>query len=381
MSRSGRPRLLVDLLSVTGHRGGTEVYAREIYTRLPRALAGWDLIAVANRTGADLVRASFPGDVHPLRLVGADRLTWAGGEALLVNRVARATRADLIWSPANFGPVTAGVPRVTTVHDVTYHTLSGSFVQRAAAGATARLMERTARTSTALLTGSVAARDAIVAHMGIDPERIAVVPHGTVDPIPVQDPRTLLERHGVPTERPILLSTGNRLPHKNFEGLLAALATIPQQRRPHTIITGGGHDDPLRSEVVRLGLQNDVTLPGWVTAEVLAALYAVADLYVCASLAEGFGLPVIDAMRRDCLVLANDIPVLREVGGDAALFADATDPAHFGTAILDALRTLPDDARRRSGRMWSERFTWESSAEGTARVLRAALDQSRVVSR
>lgn len=374
----GAPRrVLVDLLSVTGRRGGTEVYAREIVTRLPAAMPGTEFFALANRAGADLVRAYFPGETHVLGAVGADRVTWAAGEALAASGVARRVGASVMWCPANFGPLTRAVPRVTTVHDVTYHTSGGSLVGRTLARATAALMARTARTSTAVLTGTEVARDAIVAHIGLPAELITVVPHGTTDPDTSPVDPGALERFGLPADRRIVLSTGNRLPHKNFEGLLAALATLEPSARPFTVITGGGENDPLVPVVQRLGLANDVVLTGWVTDAELAALYARADLYACPSLAEGFGLPVIDALRRGCLVLANDIPVLREVGGAATRYADATDPRAFARALADALSALPDAARRASGLEWSTRFTWEASAAGTAAVLANVADAPR----
>lgn len=365
-------RVVVDLLSVTGQRGGTETYAREIVRRLPSALPGTEFIALANRAGADLVRSYFPGDVHVLRWVGADRVTWALAEVLAASGFARRRSADVMWCPANFGPVSKRVARVTTVHDATYHTSTGSLVENAVARTTAWLMGRTAHSSTEILTGAAVAEAAIVESIGIDPARITVVPHGTTDPSPPADVAAALSDLGLPSGRRIVLSTGNRLPHKNFEGLLAAIATIDSAERPVVVIPGGGPDDPLVETVRRHGLEHDVVLPGWVTGEQLEALYAIADLYVCPSLSEGFGLPVIDAMRRGCVVLTHDIPVLREVGGSASMYADATTPAPFGRAIADALASLPDDRRRNAGREWASRFTWEASAEGTARVLSKA---------
>ncbi|MGF5622415.1 glycosyltransferase, partial [Klebsiella pneumoniae] len=125
----------------------------------------------------------------------------------------------------------------------------------------------------------------------------------------------------------------------------------------------------------RLGLERDVVLPGWVSDDQLEALFQIADLYVCPSLVEGFGLPVVDALRRSVPVLANDVPVLREVGGDAARYADATDATAFGAAIAAALSSPPDAATRAQARDWASGFTWDEAAEATAaeldRVLRS----------
>lgn len=365
--------ILVDLLSFTGTRGGTETYAREISVRLPEYLPTRPLVALVGRAGFDRVKEFFPGEVVREPLVGADRVTWALGEALRTNAVARRVGAGVVWSPANFGPVTRGVPRVTTVHDATYHVQGGSLVGRAVSSATAMLMTRTAQTSTAVITGSLAAEAAIVEHLGLAAADIDVIPHGTRAPSALDDPERDLAAIGVRTDRPFVLSTGNHLPHKNFEGILRALATMPPGSRPRAVITGGDERSPVRALAAELGLEHDTVFPGWVTAGQLEALYASAALYVCPSLSEGFGLPVIDAQRRGCVVLAHDIPVLREVGGDAARYADATDPAAFARAIDAALADPGTDERRAAGRLRASAYTWDESARRTADVLERVL--------
>lgn len=366
-------RVLVDLLGFTGARGGTETYARHIVRRLPDVMPGATFLAVTGRAGYDAVRSFFPGEVARVPWVGTGRVSWALGEILAVDVLARRLAADVIWTPANFGPILRGVRRVSTIHDVIYHLDRGSIATTSVGWATEWLMRRTARTATAVISGSHAAALEVSSRLGVPLDEIRVVPHGTSEPSPPADPWEQLAPIGVTGDRPIIMSSGNRLPHKNFEGLLAAVACIDPSIRPLTVITGGGSNDTLAPSVERLRLQSDVVLPGWVTPEQLEALYAVASLYVCPSLAEGFGLPVIDAMRRGCLVLAHDIPVLKEVGGESALYADATDPSAFGEAIVNALSMAGNDSQKRIGEAWAQQFTWERSAARTAAVIEHAL--------
>lgn len=367
-------RVLVDLLGYTGGRGGTETYVRELLPRLRTQLPAAEFIALTGREGADGVGSFFPGKVETLRWVGAGRAAWAAGEILSVNRAARRLRADVVWSPANFGPLTRGsVPRVVSVHDVIYHEVRGSGVAGAARAITAWLMTRTARTAAQIITVSDAAAQAIAQHLRIPRSRIRVVHNGSAAPRLVGDPGELLQELGVPTDKPLLLSAGNRMPHKNFVGLLDALVAMPADRRPRAVLVGGGRNDPLASAVAERDLEDDVCLPGWVSDDQLAALYAVAAVYACPSLTEGFGLPVVDALRVGCLVVANDVPVLREVGGKYAFYADAEDPSAFAAAIAEVLDLDPATIgpRRADGRAWAERFTWDAASEGVAPVLRA----------
>ncbi|MFG6445050.1 glycosyltransferase family 4 protein [Microbacterium sp. P07] len=362
-------RILVDLLGFTGSRGGTETYARELLVRLPALLPDATFAALTGRVGAERVRGFFPGAVHALPWVRDDAVSWAVGAVAGTELFARRNGADLVWAPANFGPVFRGTPRVVTVHDAIYDEVRGSVGERVMRAATSTLMRRSATTADRVITVSRSAATAIRTHLGVAPDRISVVHNGSRDPRPQPDPRATVARLRLPANRPILLSTGNRMPHKNFEGLLAAIAEIPRDRRPVAVIAGGREGDPLRATVDRLGLEDDVILPGWVSDEELEALYQVADLYVCPSLAEGFGLPVVDAMRREVPVLAHDIPVLREVGGDAARYSDARSPRTFAAAIVAALQTAPGEAQRREAADWAARFTWDAAAQGTAAVL------------
>ena len=370
-------RLLVDLRGFTGRRGGTETSARELLARLPHELPDVEWIALVNRPGAEAVRSFFPGKVVPVRWVGADRVSWALGTILSVGPAARRVGADLVWCPANFGPLRSGVPRLVTVHDAIYDEVPGTLRERAQRAVTSFLMRRSAKTADRVVTVSHAAAESILRHLAVAGGRLSVVHNGSTEPRHVDNPTEVIASLKLPLNRPIVLTAGNRMPHKNFVGLLNAMAHIPREKRPFTVICGSGHPDPLSDVVARLGLGDDVLLPGWVTRDELESLYIAADLYVCPSLTEGFGLPVVDALRREVPVLANDVPVLREVGGDAAAYADATSPEELSRAIESALASPTDAAARSRGREWASSFTWDRSAAQTAQELREVLALDR----
>ena len=148
------------------------------------------------------------------------------------------------------------------------------------------------------------------------------------------------------------------------------------------MITGSHGRDPLSGLVDELGLSSDAHLLGWVTTSQLEALYDRATLYACPSLAEGFGLPVLDAMARGVPVLAHDIAVLREVGGSAAAYADATSPAAFGAAIT---RLIGDGnglaVMRGAGFDRAGLFSWDRTAELTLAVLHDLMPLARAATR
>src|SRR3546814_283315 len=137
-------RVVVDLLGFTGSRGGTETYARELLTRLPALLPDARFAALTGRVGAERVAEFFPGRVHTLPWVGADPATWAAGAVLGTDGFARRNGADLVWAPANFGPIFRGIPRVVTVHDAIYDEIRGSLTERFQRAGTSFLMDRSA---------------------------------------------------------------------------------------------------------------------------------------------------------------------------------------------------------------------------------------------
>lgn len=369
---SGGPKVAVDLLYYTGKRGGTETYIRQVLPRVSRLLPDVQFIGLTNTAGRDTIQQWFPGELRTVPIGGHSRPVWAAAETLVVAPLAARVGADLVWSPANFGPGTGRVPRLVTVHDVIAFDFPNPQVSRVTQAVTSWIIRRAARGASHLLTDSEDSAASIVRALEIPRERITATPLAGGAPQPVEDVEAELSGLNVLGDRPYVLSTGNRMPHKNYEGLLRALACVSADQRPRLVITGSHGPDPLRQLVADLRLQDDVTLLGWVTAPQLEALYSGAELYVCPSLAEGFGLPVLDAMARGCPVLANDLPVLREVGGDAARYADAESPTEFARAIAECVSDR--SARAEWGAKGVARaatFSWDRTAEQTAHVLRS----------
>ncbi len=369
--------MAVDLLYFTGKRGGTETYVRRVLPTIAARSPELDLVAIANTTAAPTLRDWFPGEVRTLPIDGEFRPLWALAEYVAVAPAAARADADLLWCPANFGPPGGRVPRLVTLHDAIAFEHPNPQVSGATRAVTADVVRRAARGASHLLTDSEDAAAAIVRSLGIDRSRITPVALAGSVPTPVDDPAGHLAELGLQPGRPLVLSTGNRLPHKNFDGLLRAVATIPAEERPQVAITGSHGPDPLRALVAALGLESDVHLLGWVSHEQLESLYQVANVYVCPSLVEGFGLPVLDAMARGTAVLANDIAVLREVGDSAARYADARDPEAFGVA----LRSLLSDADTRramhaAGIVRAGQFSWHRAAEQTGDVILDVLARS-----
>ncbi len=125
--------------------------------------------------------------------------------------------------------------------------------------------------------------------------------------------------------------------------------------------------------VHRLGLEAWVVFPGYVDAAHLAALYSGADALVFPSLYEGFGFPVLEAMRCRTPVVCANTSSLPEVAGAAALLVDPLDTAGL-TAALDRITTDVDlrTTLIEKGEVQAARFTWEQAARQTLDILEEA---------
>lgn len=171
-----------------------------------------------------------------------------------------------------------------------------------------------------------------------------------------------------------VLSVGTVQPRKNYSRVVEALAALRQMGHClHYVIAGGSGwlEDELEATIERTGMGDYVRLLGLVDDANLPALYSGARMLAMASLYEGFGLPVLEAMACGTPVITSNLSSLPEVGGDAALLVDP----HDSEAIREAILRLETDAATRTrlikaGYQQAERFSWERAA----RQLKAIYD-------
>src|SRR5687768_8058431 len=170
--------------------GGPETYMRGLVPALARERPGTRLTVITTRSGAVALRGdgwNEWADVRELPCEDGQRLRRTWSEQVLLPRLARRLRADVLHSLASLAPVRAQVPAAITVHDVTF-VLRRTFSWITTIGMR-EIMTRAARRADSLLTGSAAARDEVCAVLGLDPATVAVVSHGAgrppdVEPVP-----------------------------------------------------------------------------------------------------------------------------------------------------------------------------------------------------
>jgi glycosyltransferase involved in cell wall biosynthesis len=301
---------------------------------------------------------------------------WVRGEQLHLPRLARRARVDLLHSLASTAPLRGRFVRVVTIHDLIYklHPEAHQGVRTLGMRVLVRLA---ARRSRRVIAVSRSTGDDLVRHLRVPADKIDVVHQGLgvaprARPLPEAEIRA---RHGL-GDRPVALAVSAKRPHKNLARLLEAVALLPAGRRPLLVLPGypTWHEEELREKASHLGLAQDVRFLGWVEGAELEGLYAAAACFVFPSLYEGFGLPVLEAMRRGVPVACSDRASLPEVAGDAALLFDPGSAEAIAAAVSRLLsdRDLADDLRER-GRRRAARFSWEATARGVLASYERAL--------
>jgi len=165
-----------------------------------------------------------------------------------------------------------------------------------------------------------------------------------------------------------LVYMGSFMPYKNVEAILGALPLLPDYKLHLTSpIT------PQRRAELETLIHNKSQVIFWngISDEDYAGILGTATALVSASKAEGFGLPLIEAMQVGAPVVANDMPIFHEVGGTAALYFNADSPEQLAARI----RTLEDPkvraARIAAGLQQAQKFSWDNSARELLRIMQA----------
>ena len=305
-------------------------------------------------------------------------------DLLRMTRALRRDRPDVFLFPSiyTYFPV-IGVPVVIGIHDA----IPLEFPELAVPGARARLFswakQRLALAqATRIFTVSETSRRAIESGLGIASHRLTVVPEA---PDPIFSPRDAdaiaraRAEIGLDPDRPFVLYAGGISPHKNLETLIEALALLPEPR-PVLVAVGDLEREvyvsaaaAVRHQIARLGLTDDTLLPGFVPDETLAALYSGASVVAIPSLAEGFGLPAVEAAACGAPLVLSDIEAHRETLGGAAVFFPPRSPERLAESLR---RLLEHEGERQEAARRCldavQRFSWDATADVLRRLLRDA---------
>jgi glycosyltransferase involved in cell wall biosynthesis len=222
----------------------------------------------------------------------------------------------------------------------------------------------------------------ICEYYGIPYDKVTVIYEGASDSFaPIKDRDLILRRlkkYQIRTK--YLLFVGRIEPRKNIVGVLKAFDYLRKRGHRELCLVIVGHQDKifrerkLFTEIETLGLESDVLFTGGVSEEDLCALYSGAEALVYPAFAEGFGLPVVEAMASGTPVVTSNTTALQEVAGSAAILVNP----HSHEEIARAVESLLSDeslksALSRRGLDRARKFRWEETAQKTVEVYRQVI--------
>ncbi|PRW62666.1 glycosyltransferase family 4 protein [Actinopolyspora mortivallis] len=338
--------------------GGTGRYTRELLRALAAtAPPGWTVTSVVS-SGGDPSRAVVEGVEGPRVLPLPRRaltLAWRHG-------LPPGVGGDSVHAPTPlFPPVRAGGGLVVSVHDTVPWTHPETLTPRGVAWHR-KVVARAARTADALVVPTEAVARDLRRRVRVF-ARIDVVGEGA-DPVEVAPEEAERTARELDLPEQYLLVVGTVEPRKGHATLIEALGRPELDGTPLLVVgkPGWGGVDPLRL-AERHGVRSRVRWLDSVDDTELTVLLRRASVLVVPSLAEGFGLPLLEAMAHGVPVVHSDAPALVEVAGGAGVTVPRSEPERLAEALASV---LGDPSRRaelaRLGRARAGLFDWRDSA-------------------
>jgi glycosyltransferase involved in cell wall biosynthesis len=280
-------------------------------------------------------------------------------EQVTLPRLLRARRADLVHSPDSFLPLRRDCPGIVTVHDLGFEEIPGE-MPRLTAMKYRAFVSRAVRSAERVICPSQFTADDVSRRYGVSPDRVRVIPEAAALAVSEQPPAG---------DDPYLLAVGDLRPKKNLRRLVEAFRLLRRAGAPHRLLLAGADDVGGGGELRRMAGSDPVELLGFVSDVTLDALLRGAEALVVPSLYEGFGLVVLDAMRRGCPAVLARAGALPETGGEAAAYFDPLDPADIASAIQQVVEDRRwRDQLRSDGLARAQEFSWERTAAETVAV-------------
>ena len=336
--------------------GGSAVAALEVLRRLV-ARHDVEMIPVAGRHASPPPEPFVPV-VEPRRLPLARPWLYECWNRIGRPRVERATGPVDVCHSTVAIPAGTGAPHVVTVHDVAFVHTPERFSRHGARVMLAGL-ERCRRADLVLVPSRATARD--LTDLGFDLARIRVVPWG-VDARPVDeaDRQRVRDQYALPDR--FALFVGTLEPRKNLARLVEAMR-LTADPMPLVVAGAAGWGDAAPAG-------EGVRFVGFVPAEDLPVLYALATVFAYPSLQEGYGMPVVEAMAQGAPVVTSAGSATEEVAGGAAVLVDPLDPASIAAGIDRA--EAERDRLVAAGHGRAATLSWDTTADLTVAAYREA---------
>ncbi len=355
-------RILIDGVAFQNRQSGIQRYYFEMLRRLPYCESTFFL----NRPA----QAPLPGNCHVVqRLENFPAPAWnlpMRAWRKVSRRWCRTPlpKANVFHSTYFTRSPQKGLPEVVTVHDMVHECFPYHFIGDVNADIARH--KDCILNAAAIIAISAATRDDL---LSIFPEvggRVHVIHHGAehLQSSPLPDPTAC--------GPPYVLYVGDRGGYKNFSTVINALGEADWPAEIHLKVVGWEFTTAEWFFFRHRGVESRVIHAGRVSDGELLALYRQAEAFIMPSMCEGFGFPLVEAQAAGVPVVASDIPVFREIGGDGVSYFAPLNPTDLARAVKKALTPAWRKRAIELGHQNVCRFSWEKCAQKTAAVLRMA---------
>lgn len=310
---------------------------------------------------------------------------WYGlAEQTEVPKIIKKLKVDLVHFPHFNVPFFYNLPFIVTIHDLIHQkfqmrraTTLNPLIYFVKHNAYKQVFEHAVRKSRKVITVSDYVKKELVQNYKLKTDKILVTKEAVEDGvieysqnIKDADIKGVLDKFNI--KRPYIFYVGNAHPHKNVEMLIKAFINLRKEYQYLQLVLSGNNHyfwDRLK-QVYKL---NDVIFTGFVSDPELVSLYKGAKFFTSASLEEGFGIPILEAMACKTPVVCSNRGSLPEVGGDACVYFDPTDMEDMVAKMSEVLNDHKlREALIRKGEERVKEFSWEKLARETLEVYEAS---------
>lgn len=286
-------------------------------------------------------------------------------------------KLDIFFSPTHYSPVVTKAPSIISILDVSYLKFPHLFKKK-----DLLMLKYWGRFSISkarkIITISESSKNDIINLYKVSPQKIAVIYPG----IEAEKTKTMIasnlsEKFGISKE--FILYVGTLQPRKNVKRLIEAFSKI-ENKEVELVLIGkkGWMYEDIISAPEKYDVKDRVKFFHDVSDEDLPSFYSNCKFFVLASLYEGFGLPVLEAMKYDAPVITSNVSSLPEAGGDAALYVD---PENVDDIVLKMNKLDKDenlrDSLRKKGKDQVKKFSWEKAAKETIKIFEEVANVSK----
>ena len=349
------------------HLEGYGYFVQEIFSRLAKQYPEHEFIFIFDRPYDP--QFIFSSNVKPIVVSPKARhaLSFKYWYDIKLPLALRTIKPDLLIQPYGFCSETTSIPQLLVLHDLAFKHFP-QFIPKHHLYYYRAFTQRFLNKAKKILTVSEFSKNDIINQYGISPEKIAVVYSAAKNcfhRIELAEQQKIKNKYADGKE--YFLFTGGIHPRKNLMNLLKAFSLFKKWQRSNMKLLVAGRlawqYDTVLEKLKSYKYKDDVVLLNYLSEETLAKITASAYAMVFPSLFEGFGVPVIEAMQCGIPVITSNTSSLPEIGADAALYADPTDPESIAKQMLDLYK---DETLRskitQEGLQHAMKFSWDKTA-------------------